>query len=39
MTDLFNNVDEMRGIKVKIKTSKPVTINSELLERFPSEPL
>jgi hypothetical protein len=32
-------MDDTFGIKVRIKTTPPIVINNELVERFPSEPV
>jgi hypothetical protein len=39
LTKLFNkNVDSF-GMKVEIKTISPIVIKTELVERFPSDPV
>ena len=35
----FKSIDDTFGIKVRIKTTPPIVINTELVERFPSEPV
>ena len=39
LTKLFNKNADSFGMKVEIKTISPIVIKTELVERFPSDPV